>query len=78
MGYYDKVIGSYGDKCFACDRNLDGSPIEFVQVVGESTTVMVGLNCYRTIKRYDREHGGLSFYQPPKGGPQLALIGSRG
>lgn len=61
------------EKCFACDRRLD-ERFEYVLVAGESTTVPVGMNCYRKVKRFDRDGG----YQPPKGGPRLVLIGSRG
>jgi hypothetical protein len=48
--------------------------VEWVLVWGEQTTVPVGMECYRKVKRMDK-HGG---YQPPKGGPKLGLIGSRG
>jgi hypothetical protein len=78
-------------KCFACDRLLEGErlvkgrwvpvalKVEWVLVVGEATTVPVGRECFSKVKRAD----GLAyarknddFYQPPKGGPRLCLIGS--
>ena len=66
------------EKCFACGRRVVSNRWEYVQVVGEETTVPVGMECYRKIRKFDREHNGHDFYQPPLGGPKLALIGSRG
>lgn len=61
------------ERCFACDRRITGTP-RSVLVVNEDTTVFVGPDCYRKVKAADQVVG----YQPPRGGPRLALIGSKG
>ena len=52
------------NKCFACDKKLKKH--REAQVIGESTIVWVGLDCYSKIKR-----AGYEGWQPPKGGPRL-------
>lgn len=58
--------------CFACER-IHGIS-HFVLVDGEATTVCVGPSCYAKVRKFDKIGG----YQPPKGGPKLFLIGSKG
>lgn len=66
------------ERCFACNREIKTMVYEKtymdVLVDGENTTVRVGMECYRKVRKMDK-HGG---YQPPLGGPKLFLVGSLG
>jgi hypothetical protein len=61
-----------GTKCFACDRPILPGRRYLVIVWDEDQTVYVGSECYRNIKKADKQGEG---WQPPKGGPKLGLIG---
>jgi hypothetical protein len=59
-------------RCYACDK-LHAS-VEYVLTEDGAQTVPVGPSCYAKVRKLDK-HGG---YQPPRGGPRLFLIGSKG
>jgi len=54
-------------KCFACDRQIKGTP--HVLTCIDEQTVHVGPCCFAKA-----ENAGLDGYQPPKGGPRLYTL----